>query len=609
MFLITHSLIAMASVTFVLALVYMYIFLKTRESYIGFWGFSWAVYSLSFIFDFLKFGGQNTYYFIAEKQIFYILSSLLLLYGAYNFLGQKAPNIWSYISFLSVFLIGSALFIQHSFLVITLHTSIFLCLISVWTGMLFLLQPWEIEEGEKKIVGFCFILWGIYKGYYPFVQPQFWLAPWSYLGGAILTDVISILILVIYFEKTKNCLLASETRFRLLTEHAQDMIYRYRFLPVQNFEYVSPASTKITGYTPEEFYANPDLFFEQIHPDDRFLLEIILKSPDSSGEPVALRWIRKDGKIIWTEQHYRILSSEGENGVILEGILRDITERKKVEEDLLRIEKSRRHLLTNISHELRTPITSIQGYLEAMLDGVVAEPLRQWKYLKIIHSRVLALNRLIQDLFQLTQLESRQIAFNLYQIPVNNLLEHIYEKYEVDVKNAGLNFAFENQALCESSVRVAVDPDRIEQVFANLIFNAIKHTPPGGSIAIGYEITADATQPSAIQGNLTTDVNIAKNIISEEQTRQNVLIKIKDTGSGIPQEDLPLIFERFYKGSKSRNSALGGSGLGLSIAKEIVEFHGGKIWAESKQGEGSTFCFTLPVCMSGKIPHYPARRI
>ncbi|MDF2717526.1 MAG: hypothetical protein K0R28_4451, partial [Paenibacillus sp.] len=237
-------------------------------------------------------------------------------------------------------------------------------------------------------------------------------------------------------------------------------------------------------------------------------------------------------------------------------------------EDLERIERSRIRLLMNISHDLRTPITSIQGYIEAILDGVVTDPEETRKYLRLIHSKSLTLNRLIQDLFELAQLESRQAAFWMREVQSRDLVRLVKEKFELDVSAHGVRFEV-NDTLSQSVV-LNVDTDRLDQVFANLIFNAIKFTPEEGIIVIGFE-----KRPG-------------------RAFKDELIVKVADSGIGIADEELPYIFDRFYKGTP-RNNSKKGSGLGLAIAKEIVEYHGGRIWAESDAGRGCTITFTLPI--------------
>ncbi|WP_256223958.1 cell wall metabolism sensor histidine kinase WalK [Paenibacillus sp. 1_12] len=241
----------------------------------------------------------------------------------------------------------------------------------------------------------------------------------------------------------------------------------------------------------------------------------------------------------------------------------------KTNEDLARLETSRRHLLSNISHDLGTPMTLIQGYVEALIDRVVVGTEQQDKYLKLILSRIMGLNRLIADLFQLSKLEARQIDFYMQELTIKQFIAYFSERYVVEVHNAGLQFEFLPSTTAppeDSDKAMMIDMNRMDQVFTNLVHNAIKHTSAGGLIQV---------------------------LLQEDE--RTLMIKVQDTGSGIEPDDLPYVFDRFYKKDKSRNSAAGGSGLGLAIAKEIVEFHGGSIWAESLSGQGALICLELPL--------------
>jgi signal transduction histidine kinase len=244
--------------------------------------------------------------------------------------------------------------------------------------------------------------------------------------------------------------------------------------------------------------------------------------------------------------------------------------------EIERIEKSRRHLLANIAHDLRTPVTLIQGYVEAMLDGVIEDPQQRAKYLNLIAGKAKGLSHLIADLFELTQLESRRVTFNMRPVPLDDMVESLYMKYETDISNAGITPALVRPTGDKNDgvgfPLVNADPERIDRVFSNLIYNALKFTPKGGTVTVSYGLG-----PS--RGPLGKP--------------KDVVISIADTGGGIPAEDLPYIFDRFYKVQRSRPAA-SGSGLGLAIARETVELHGGRIWAESKLNEGSKFSFTLP---------------
>jgi len=246
----------------------------------------------------------------------------------------------------------------------------------------------------------------------------------------------------------------------------------------------------------------------------------------------------------------------------------------RINEEIERMEESRKHLLANIAHDLRTPVTLIQGYVEAMLDGIIEDPEQRVKYLNLIAGKTAALSHLIADLFELSQLESRRATFNPRPVLFADLIDELYMKYEGDIANAGITPRLsKTDGALPDDLEVNVDPELIDRVVANLVYNAVKFTPHGGVITISY-------------GTL--------NPPGPEKRPDWAVASISDTGAGIAAEDLPFVFDRFYKAPRSRSQA-SGSGLGLSIAREIVDLHAGQIWVESSPGNGSIFFFTLPV--------------
>jgi signal transduction histidine kinase len=239
--------------------------------------------------------------------------------------------------------------------------------------------------------------------------------------------------------------------------------------------------------------------------------------------------------------------------------------------ELSRLETSRSHLLSNISHDLGTPLTTIRCYAEAILDGMVETEEQRKHYTQLIHGKVLGMSRLIEDLFQLSQLEARQVAFEKQIVATDRLIRILYSRYELDTRNAGIHYELSMSGKAAESgyfSQVNVDVERLHQVFSNLVYNAIKFTPQDGRITV--QMVDNGTK--------------------------EMLCRITDTGAGIRDEDLLYVFDRFYTSNKSRNSVTGGKGLGLSISKEIVESHGGQIWVErSVLNLGTVFCFTIPL--------------
>lgn len=240
-------------------------------------------------------------------------------------------------------------------------------------------------------------------------------------------------------------------------------------------------------------------------------------------------------------------------------VVQDITE-------LRRVDRLRREFLANVSHELRTPLTAIQGFLEAVLDQVI--PLQEFreKYLPLIHSETLRLSRLIHELLDLSLMESGKIHWTMDTVVIPDVIERVIAKLTPLLTERAIQI---RTVLEPHLPPVLGNEDRLEQVFTNLLHNAILFSPTGSTVTI--------------EGKREGDV---------------LRFAVSDQGPGIPPQDLPYIFERFYRVEKSRSREGGGTGLGLAITKQIVEHHGGRIWVESELQRGSTFFFTLPLSPS-----------
>jgi len=228
--------------------------------------------------------------------------------------------------------------------------------------------------------------------------------------------------------------------------------------------------------------------------------------------------------------------------------------------DLERDEKLRRDLVADVAHELRSPLTNVRGYLEAIRDGVM-EP--DEKTINTIYDETMLLSRLVHDLQDLSLAESGQLKLFCQPENVDDLITQAVSAMTAKYAARKISLTVEME---EGLPRVMIDLQRIRQVLLNLLTNALTHTPEGGRVTV-----------------------------SASQAGQFVAISVADTGEGIPPEELPLIFERFHRVDRSRARATGGSGLGLTIARYFVEAHKGTITVESEPGRGSTFTFTLPV--------------
>jgi histidine kinase len=231
-------------------------------------------------------------------------------------------------------------------------------------------------------------------------------------------------------------------------------------------------------------------------------------------------------------------------------------------EKLNEVEAMRRQLIGDVSHELRTPLTAIKGSMEGLMDGIL--PATQETYQEI-HGEADRLNRLVDDLQELSRVESHAYRLDLRPVEVSTLVQTVTKRLAPQAESKRISLDLE---LAPDLPHVRADEDRAVQILTNLAGNALQYTPENGRV-----------------------------ILSARQVDREIQISVRDTGIGIPPEHLPHLFDRFYRADKSRSRRSGGgSGIGLTIARALVEAHGGRIWADSAgAGAGSTFTFTLPI--------------
>ncbi len=563
MFWIMYSLVILNISVYAFAVIYLYIFRKTHEKYIGYWGLSWMVYGVGLMLDILAYNNIPIPFILIAQEIVYSFSVFFLLSGTYVFINRKKSNIWFIILLANIFWSLICLYFRFPYVITVTPLSIYFSIISIYTGIIFL-QNWEYEGNEKVATGIAFLLWGVHKSYYFYLHPTFSVSPTSYITEIILIIGLNSCLILTYLQKNRISLVKNEQIFRLLTENSQDMIYLSKYSPEPYFEYVSPNCERIIGYSQEEFYANPYLLDDIVHPEDKPLYELTLNPKLSPKESVTLRYRHKNGHYLWVDEYTTLLNDKEGNPFGIEGIMRDTSEIILNDEKIRQAEKERQRLLSTISHELRTPITTIRGYVDAILDHKIPEK-ESYQYLQNIQNKIGMLELLINDLFELSQYESNQIKFKFSQIKITQLLKSLYNKFEDDVKHVDLFFDMNiSNEISNKEIEIIVDVERIEQVFSNLIYNAIKHTKKGDSITISCHV----------------------------HNEQMIVIRISDTGTGISSTDLPHIFKRFYKGS---NNTVQGSGLGLAITKEIILKHQGTIDVTSHLGKGTAFNIYLPI--------------
>ncbi len=328
---------------------------------------------------------------------------------------------------------------------------------------------------------------------------------------------------------------------------------------------------KIYGYTEKEMLGQS--IMKVIPERDRDKTKKLLarlsdpKSVNSTYRVVEGEGLRKDMTEVPIE--LSLSSRKAEDTCIVTAIIRDITERKEAEEKLREIDKMKSEFLSNVSHELRTPLQSIGGFTKLILEGKVPDLATQQEFLQIIDRESQQLGVLINSLLDMSRLESGHFEINKRLLPIRDTIVDSIQIFHSLARDKDVELSEEIPPVLPE---IEIDAERLRQVVINLLSNAIKFSDPGGSVKARVE-----------------------------SRNGELLFQVSDKGVGINEESMPHLFERFYRAEDKL--ARGGTGLGLYICRQIIEAHGGHIWAESEIGKGSTFSFTLPLNGKGGNGH------
>lgn len=321
---------------------------------------------------------------------------------------------------------------------------------------------------------------------------------------------------------------------------------------------INAAATRLLDTSEERAMGRPFTQVAPYHP----LIELWKACRERSQEQVEM--VEVSSHSLFLQAIVTPFEGAGAEGYLV--ILQDLTR-------IRRLETVRRDFISNISHELRTPLAGLKALVDTLRGGAIDDPPAAKRFLERMDNEVDALAQMVEELLELSRIESGQVPLRLMPTPVAEVVIPAVERLRPQAERAGLTVRL---LLPPDLPPALADADRARLVLTNLVHNAVKFTPPGGQITV-----------------------------TAESVGEEVVVAVKDTGVGIPAEDLPRIFERFYKADRARSG--GGTGLGLAIAKHIVQGHGGRIWAESVEGQGSTFYFTLPVAVERQVPAPPRR--
>ena len=536
-----------------IVLVYIYLYFLYRERHIVMWALSWILLLSRYaIFDSGMIAWKQSVIGLTIYQLLIFSSILLFVGGTYLFANKplKKPWIYSTVIFalLSIIMnvISSSLIFK---LCIPILFGSFVCF---WIGITFI-RDFKLKGIGLLITGYAYIIWGALNLVMPFTISITWFVPWGYSIGGILRLIIAIGTLMVYFEKTRNDLSDKEAQYRILAENAVDVIYYFQISPVKKLNYLSPSVFAVTGYSSEEYIDDPSLIFRLIHPDDQALLKNFISNPSCPDNlPLTLRLVRKDNDVIWIEQKSVPIYDKQGNVIALEGIVRDITVRKSLEEMASMFERMNMigNMAATVAHEIRNPMTTVRGYLQVLQRRNIYKDDRE-KFILMIEEIDRA-NSIIQEYLSL----SRTKLSNLQKCSLNNIVENLFPLIQANATSANIYASIELADIPE----LLLDKNEIRQLLLNLVRNSLEAMSSGGNLII-----RTFTQDS------------------------RVILAVSDQGSGIPQQVLDKLGTPFITTKAT------GTGLGLPICYQIVQRHNAKIEIDTGTG-GTTFfiCFKMP---------------
>ena len=532
--------------TVCIVLVYVYLYALYRERYMGLWAVGWLILlSRYMIFDSGLLPWKQSPLGLTTYQLLIMISVLLFIWATHSFINKPLNKCWIY-GAVCVSIITATLNLLCSSLAYKLLLPIyFACFICIWIGITFI-RNLHLQGIGHLITGYAYILWSILNISAPIVLSNSWFLPWGYAIGGILRLIIAVGTLLVYFEKTRTDLINKETQYRILAENAVDVIYHQLLLPETKIEYISPSVLTITGYTPEEYYADNNLVFNLIHPDDHSLLDgLISNLPSSIQLPLTLRLVRKDKTTLWVEQKCVPIYDEKGHLVAIEGIIRDITVRKNLEQMTSMFDRMNMvgSMAATVAHEIRNPMTTVRGYLQVL--GRKEKYQTDKEKFTLMIEEIDRANTIIREYLSL----SKEKVANFKNSSLNNIIEALFPLIQADANSSKVYTTIDLTPIPE----LLLDENEIRQLLLNLVRNSIEAMPTGGNLVI--------------------------HTFSEDS---KIVLSVSDQGSGIPSHVLEHLGTPFITTKDM------GTGLGLPICYQIAHRHKGDIKINTSD-EGTTF--------------------
>lgn len=564
-----NNVIMLASAVLIIIFSYFFakLFIDKKEKGMTIWFLAWIAYALGIVMYSIFSVTENSI-FLEMRKLLDMANIVFLLMSSYSFMHLKGPDYWRRYSLYMVLLAAVCMFYGTQLLTFYLPISLFQLVVTIFLVRNVVFK-WNFEKGDRMLMAAVYSVWGVGKALLSLCE-VFMPDMFGYVAAELAyANIMNICAIALFMKNLSLQNALVDNLYKKVVDNAEDAMFYFKFKPVMAYEYISPACLDITGYSQAEFYSNPGILqsLSSSREIESFTYDFFENHVEK--KKITFPISKKTGENVWLEMSGTAVMEDGVL-VAVEGVIRDVTAIHTESMEQIRVARSRNMLFSYISHELRTPITSVAGYVTALEDGTFTTDEEKREAMDVISSKTQILKKLIDDLDQMSKLETHQFTFDFQVYNVGEVVDAMIANNIGDIENKGFAVDFEYNSSLLSKYDFVVDFERINQVFTNLVTNAIKYSPDKNRLWVSFDL---------------------------DEKRENFICTVKDEGVGISGSDLNHVFDSFFRAGTNTSATkyTEGRGLGLSLSKEIVERHNGEIYADSEYGIGSTFTFIIPL--------------
>lgn len=517
--------------TFLMVLTYTYLYFQYKHVYLAMWMIAWILHEIRIVFFEISFLERAPEPLIIIFLLLCYFYNLLMTMGTLKLVGKRIPRLWIISSIIILLISTSGMLIKMPTEVYIIPGIVYIGFTYIGTGVV--VREVNISGLGKRLTTWAFILLGLHTLDMPFLLSISWFVPWGYLIDGMLRSIVAIGTVFIYFEKMRKELATKEKYYRLLAENATDVIYRYQLLAPAGFEYISPAVKQLTGHEAADLKTLRAVM-RIIHRDDRIKFKKLIKSPPGLNESAILRMEHKNGDIIWVEPKQTIVTAPDGKPVAVEGIIRDVTKRVLLEQDVARLDRLNvvGQMAANLAHEVRNPLTTVRGYLQLFRNKREFEQYNE--QFTLILDELDRTNHIITEYLAL----SKDKSISIKQCNLNEVISSIHPLVQADAASSNIETSLELGTIPD----LHLDAKEIKQLLLNLTRNAIEAMPSGGRLHIKTTAAAD-----------------------------EIVLSVTDQGTGIPQQILDNLGKPFLTTKAT------GTGLGMAICYRIAHRHNAQL--------------------------------